>query len=616
MKPTYLRSPLVLLAVGIALGCALLPGRFVVAGAGQSQSTTQRRGKNGQPDNQSSDANQSDNSSGQQQDGSGADSVNAGRQSSGSKSNSGSGAADKSQSDSTIAQPPKTAASPTNRSGRQADRPNNDPLGSRTSRSTTEAPPFDRPPVRANQGGQGGASQSPRRSQDSYGDASSSNSRGYGQRQGGYSQSQAEPSQSQGGYSQPRSSSGPPVLNRSPDLEPSQSGGQNPNRRPPVLSRPGDDSQDQPEQSGQAPQRSGDYRGSQGSQQQGPSGQGGQGGNGDQPIKLESTLVDVDAVVSDRSGRFIPRLTKNDFEVYEDGVKQQIATFSDTEVPFNVALLLDVSPSVSNSVRDIQEAAEAFVDELRPEDRVMVVSFDEHVHFLTDFTNDRRELTYAIRNTRIGNGTSVYEAVYDTIVNRMRYVQGRKAMILLSDGEDTTSRSVGYQETISTVQESGVLVYGLRYPDTGGYGPSNSRSPRIQMPFPLPGSRFPFPFPWPGHGNGPWDHFDTADDGGMFNWNGGQWGRHRGRNYNGDFMRDVTDAGGGPVYDAKAVGDMSRLARQIADELRQVYRIGYYPTNPTDKGGYRAIRVNVVGRDDLAVRHRRGYYADSVRQTT
>ncbi|MGH9761983.1 MAG: hypothetical protein ACREAC_14235, partial [Blastocatellia bacterium] len=79
-----------------------------------------------------------------------------------------------------------------------------------------------------------------------------------------------------------------------------------------------------------------------------------------------------------------------------------------------------------------------------------------------------------------------------------------------------------------------------------------------------------------------------------------------------DFMRDITEAGGGPVYDAKTIGDMSRLARQIADELRHVYVVSYYPTNSLANGGYRTVRVSIVGRDDLAVRHRKGYYADAV----
>jgi VWFA-related protein len=266
--------------------------------------------------------------------------------------------------------------------------------------------------------------------------------------------------------------------------------------------------------------------------------------------------------------------------------------------------MLDVSPSVSNSLQDIQDAALGFVRQLRAEDRVMIVAFDRNVRFLTDFTSDRYVLQRAISNTRTGNGTSVYEAVYDTVADRLRHVEGRKALILLSDGEDTTSRSVGYDEAINIVTESDVLVYGLRFPDTGGYGPQTGPYPRNRIPY--PGPRFPFPFPWP-HLVDP-----TAGSGGSGN--AGQWGRtgHDSR-HGRDFLSDVAEAGGGPVYDAKTVHDMPRLARQIADELRHVYVVSYYPTNSLSNGGYRSIRVRVKGRDDIAVRHRRGYDAAEVR---
>ncbi|HKV41329.1 MAG TPA: VWA domain-containing protein [Blastocatellia bacterium] len=328
----------------------------------------------------------------------------------------------------------------------------------------------------------------------------------------------------------------------------------------------------------------------------------------DQPIKLGATLVNLPLLVSDRSGRFIPQLTKNDFEIYEDGARQQVAFFGADEVPFNVALLLDVSPSTSNSFEDIQDAALTFVRELRSQDRVMVVSFDQNVRFLTGLTNNRREIERAIESIHTGNGTSVYEAVYDTVVNRLRNVEGRKALILLSDGEDTTSRSVGYDDAINAVTESDVLVYGLRYPDTGsggGYGPSNS--PRIRLPFPVP-------FPWPRGGSGPYTHLGSSTVAGDADFGQWQWPRRGGRRSDRgrDFMTDVATAGGGPVYDAKGVQDMSRLAGQIADELRHVYVISYYPTNPLSNGGYRTIRVSVAGRPDIAVRHRRGYYADSM----
>ncbi|MFY9610908.1 MAG: VWA domain-containing protein [Blastocatellia bacterium] len=330
----------------------------------------------------------------------------------------------------------------------------------------------------------------------------------------------------------------------------------------------------------------------------------------DEAIRLESTLVNLPLLVSDRSGRFIPQLTKNDFLLYEDGVQQQVASFGNEEVPFSVALLLDVSPSVQGNIPDIQEAALAFVRQLRAHDRVMVVSFDRRAQYLTDFTSDRRRLESAIRSISTGSGTSVYDAVYETVAQRLRGVEGRKALILFSDGEDTTSSHASYDEAVNVVTEADVLVYGLRYPGNGG---GNIRinpwprfpNPQTQIPFPFP---FPWPFPQPRRRRGPFTADPNADPSGS---NAGPQSR-RGRRGS-DFMADIAAAGGGPVYDAEHIGDMTRLATRIADELRHVYVISYYPTNPLSNGGYRAIRVSVKGRDEIAVRHRKGYNARDAR---
>jgi hypothetical protein len=318
--------------------------------------------------------------------------------------------------------------------------------------------------------------------------------------------------------------------------------------------------------------------------------------------------VNIPVLVSDRSGRYIPQLTKNDFLLYEDGVQQEIAFFGDEQVPFNVALVLDVSPSVQGSLEEIQRAALEFVRQLRSDDRVMIVSFDKNVHYHTQFTNNRRELESAIRNTQTGSGTSVYDAVYEVVDRKLRLIEGRKALILLSDGEDTTSNHASYDEAINVVTESDVLVYGLRYESSGGNVTINPwpRNRIPQIPIPLP---WPWPFPRRRRGG-------TFVDPGTTRMNSApgstsiQQGRRRGRN--GDFMEDLATAGGGPVYDADHISDLSRLASRVAEELRHVYQISYYPTNSLSNGGYRALRVRLRSRDDIAVRHRRGYNARDV----
>jgi Ca-activated chloride channel family protein len=328
-----------------------------------------------------------------------------------------------------------------------------------------------------------------------------------------------------------------------------------------------------------------------------------QGQTKDGTLKLSSTVVNIAAVVTDRSGKYAPKLTKDDFELSENGAPQQIAFFSNEEVPFNVCLLIDVSQSVSSSLKDIKKAAIQFVNQLRPSDKVMVAAFDQREMYLTDFTNDRKTLESAINGLQTGRGTSVYEAVYDTVASRFRGIEGRKALLLMSDGEDTSSSRITYDQAIARVAQSDILVYGLRYPDTG-------------------------------HGNGNWGHhhggggfprFPLAPESGFtggaapMSLSSGQWGgQQRGqRGGNGqqrnrdarDFMKDVTEAGGGPLYDAKSIGDVGKMAPQIADELRHVYVIGYYPTKPLSDGGYRTVDVKLKGHDDLSVRHRTGYDA-------
>lgn len=406
-----------------------------------------------------------------------------------------------------------------------------------------------------------------------------------------------------------RQPSGPPVLNRPPSSDSrNPSSGRDPNtgRERPALRRPSDSQGETRQQSGATGVDERRNSGQQGSSNQDP--------GDDEVIKLESTIVNIPLLVSDRSGRYIPRLNKNDFTLYEDGTQQEIASFGSEEVPFSVALLLDVSPSVQGNTEDIQDAALAFVRQLRPQDRVMVVSFDRAPHFLTDFTNDRRQLEWAIRSISVGSGTSVYDAVYETVSRRMTGIEGRKAMILFSDGEDTTSSHASYDDAIGIVSESDVLVYGLRYPGSGGSVQVDPwpRNPIPNIPFPLP-----FPWPFPRRRRGPFTSSNINGNSPAMNspaTMAQSWQRRRGRGGHGggDFMADITEAGGGPVYDAERVGDLSRLASRIAEELRHVYVLSYYPSNPLSNGGYRSVRIRVKNRDDIAVRHRRGYNAREV----
>src|SRR5262245_16866779 len=157
-------------------------------------------------------------------------------------------------------------------------------------------------------------------------------------------------------------------------------------------------------------------------------------------IKVDTALVTVPVVVTDRYGQFVTGLSQHDFRVEENGEAQQIASFSSTETPFNVAVLIDTSRSARNKLGVIRKAALNFVKQLQPNDRVLIGAFDEKVTFLGDFTNDRREIERAIRSVKSGYLTSLYDAIHLTITEKLAPIKGRKAIVALTDGEDTGSR--------------------------------------------------------------------------------------------------------------------------------------------------------------------------------
>ena len=323
--------------------------------------------------------------------------------------------------------------------------------------------------------------------------------------------------------------------------------------------------------------------------------------NPDQPVALNAALVDVPVVVADRSGRYVPGLTANDFELTEDGVRQQVVFFRDDRVPIHVAILLDTSNSTRGSLGDIQDAAIEFTNQLLAGDQIMVMSFDADVRVDCDFTSDRAKLVRAIRNTSPRKGTKLYDAVLEAVAKRFRGIDGRKAIVLLSDGRDHGSNHAA-GEAIQASVESDVMVYGIRYPaglwkmgvpGMPGGTPSgkNQRNKPWQVPnIPnIPGvPRIPG-LPWPlvaqGQGGGGW---------------GGGYG---------DFMETVTANSGGRLFEAAAITDIRLLFAQVAEELRHVYTLAYQPSNPVTNGGYRAVAVTVPAQPDLTVRHRLGYQA-------
>src|SRR5438552_11404919 len=200
-------------------------------------------------------------------------------------------------------------------------------------------------------------------------------------------------------------------------------------------------------------------------------------GEGD-VVRVETTLVSIPVSVTDRDGKYIPNLTKDDFHIWEDGVEQKVAYFASTEKPFTVALVIDTSGSTRFKLEEIQDAAIAFVNQLRPDDRVLIVSFNDKIRVLTPQpTNDRALLRNAILQTEPGDGTRLYDAVDQVINQYFNHIEGRKAIVLFTDGVDTTSKHARYEDNVRDAEELDALIYPVEYDtaaDLGVWNPGSS----------------------------------------------------------------------------------------------------------------------------------------------
>jgi VWFA-related protein len=321
----------------------------------------------------------------------------------------------------------------------------------------------------------------------------------------------------------------------------------------------------------------------------------------DDIIRVETTLVTVPVTVMDRSGKYVPNLTQSDFHIFEDGKEQEIAYFNSTEQPFTVVLLIDTSRSTQFKLEDIQDAAISFVNQLRPADQVMVVSFDETIKTLTEPTNDRHELIRAIRRTRIGRGTALYDAIHLVLNHHIGNITSgrKKAIVLFTDGVDTTSRRATYAGTLHDAEEGEALIYPIQY-DTyvdnrqDNQWPFPRRDPGVIVP------RWPFPFP-----RRPWP-FASGNASPLF-MNAMQGGRSREeyRRAN-NYLRELAQKTGTRVYQAETIKNVEEAFNLIAEELRRQYSIGYYPKNAAQSGQRRQIKVKVK-QPNLVVRARDSY---------
>ena len=310
-------------------------------------------------------------------------------------------------------------------------------------------------------------------------------------------------------------------------------------------------------------------------------------------IKVSTQLVSVPVRVMDKKGRFIGGLGKENFKVLEDGVEQEVALFSNEHEPFTVALVLDMSYSTTFKITEIQSAAIAFIEQLRPQDKVMVVSFDAEVHILCEATGDRKEIYRAIKSTKISTGTSLYEAVDMVINSRFREIDGRKAMILFTDGVDTTSRRSNDSFNLNDALELDAIIYPVRY-DTFADVQRMSNGTTVAKPPPISApTASPDPFPisipkivgtMPGSQGTTQAEYQKAEE----------------------FLDGLAENTGGRVYPATTLGNLNEAYAKIASELREFYSIAYYPNADRVAGKRTNVKVR-VDREGLVVRSREGF---------
>jgi len=272
-------------------------------------------------------------------------------------------------------------------------------------------------------------------------------------------------------------------------------------------------------------------------------------------ITLDVSRVNMLFTVSDKKGRFVTDLKKDDFEVIESKKPQNILEFaSETDLPLRLAILIDTSNSIRDRFRFQQEAADAFiVNTVRPrQDKAMIVSFDTAAELVTDLTDDVAVLQKAVMGLRPGGGTALYDAIYfacrDKLMLDQPLYKFRRAMVLLSDGEDNQSRYTRDQ-ALEMAQKADVTIYTI--------------STNIS-------------------------HITTEGD---------------------KILRYFASETGGQIFFPFKATDLNQSFENISNELRHQYNVFYRPEPFKTDGLYHSVEMHVKGRKDLIVRARKGYYA-------
>lgn len=278
----------------------------------------------------------------------------------------------------------------------------------------------------------------------------------------------------------------------------------------------------------------------------------------DQVFRAAVEMVSLNVTVIDQKQHYLTDLDSKDFSIFEDGAKQEITYFNRTTLPIALSLLLDTSASMESRLTTAQDAAIGFAKKLRPQDLAQVVDFDTRVEILQNFTTDAAALETAIRGTTAGGSTSMYNALYISLKELVK-VQARsdddvrrRAVVLLSDGEDTSSL-VTFEEVLDLAKRSATTIYAIGL---------QSKESSISK------------------------GFREAEF----------------------VLRQLAQETGGRAFFVQRPEDLGGIYGEIADELASQYVLGYASTNPKRDGAWRRLTVQ-VGRQGTTARTKRGYFA-------
>lgn len=271
-------------------------------------------------------------------------------------------------------------------------------------------------------------------------------------------------------------------------------------------------------------------------------------------------VVTLNITAVDTGGRYISDLRQDEFVISEDGIMQRITFFSRSSVPIALAILLDSSASMENKLPKAQEAALGFIRRLRSQDLAEIVDFNTRVAVLQNFTSNVAELERAIRRTKPGGATALYSAVYTSLKDLTRITANkseeirRQAIVLLTDGEDTTSQ-VSFEQLLDLTRRSQTAIYaiGLRADNAATAATRGAREAEV-------------------------------------------------------VLRQLAQESGGRVYFADQASELTGIYAQIAAELASQYTLGYSSSNTRRDGAWRSIHVR-VSRPNLTTRSREGYFA-------